>query len=260
MDAAVRSRSGTTAVISPLRPLVKAGRSREPVIEAQIRALLVCSDLELESRLSIADRADAGFVSEEAAVYLLRERHRAGDGEGATRIAERLVARSAGYVSRQIAAWNMRPHSHADDCMQDIYADMLQCLFDLSPGAEFWEVRFWLCLKRRVTNVVHHYAERRQIENSLTQARPDDDDQAQETDISDEAAPSGFARVEDRDAAAEALSQLPPNERATFVLRNYEGLPQEEIGRILGVSERQVRNRLVRADRLLRDWRARQMQ
>lgn len=63
------------------------------------------------------------------------------------------------------------------------------------------------------------------------------------------------ARMENRELAAalvDAVESLPESMRATFGLRYYEGLPFDEIGRILGRNEEAVRKRYSRAMEELR--------
>ena len=54
----------------------------------------------------------------------------------------------------------------------------------------------------------------------------------------------------------EALRALPEQERRAFVLYHYEDWPQDEIAQTLGVTDRTVRNLLVRAQKRLEEWRA----
>ena len=58
---------------------------------------------------------------------------------------------------------------------------------------------------------------------------------------------SGLAR-----ALQSALEALPAEQRATFVLREFEGLEYEEIARVLGLEPGTVRSRLHRARESLR--------
>ena len=48
-------------------------------------------------------------------------------------------------------------------------------------------------------------------------------------------------------------AQLAPRQRATFVLKEVEGLETGEIARVLGVTESTVRNHLLQARRILRE-------
>jgi RNA polymerase sigma-70 factor (ECF subfamily) len=48
-------------------------------------------------------------------------------------------------------------------------------------------------------------------------------------------------------------AQLAPKQRATFVLKEIEGLETADVARVLGVTESTVRNHLLQARRVLRD-------
>lgn len=52
-------------------------------------------------------------------------------------------------------------------------------------------------------------------------------------------------------ATRRAIAALPENQRVVLVLARFEGLPQREIARLLGISEGAVESRLVRAMRRL---------
>ncbi len=60
-------------------------------------------------------------------------------------------------------------------------------------------------------------------------------------------------RRELRDALQRSIHALPPSQREVLVLRDVEGLPASEVGRILHLSERAVKSRLHRARVSLRE-------
>jgi len=53
-------------------------------------------------------------------------------------------------------------------------------------------------------------------------------------------------------SVAEAMEQLSGNERTAFVLRHFEGMPVEEIGRTLGIQAGAAKHTIFRAVRKLR--------
>lgn len=53
-------------------------------------------------------------------------------------------------------------------------------------------------------------------------------------------------------AVAQAMDQLSGNERTAFVLRHFEGMPLDEIGRVLGTQLNATKNTVFRAVRKLR--------
>ena len=51
---------------------------------------------------------------------------------------------------------------------------------------------------------------------------------------------------------AEAMEQLSGNERTAFVLRHFEGMPVDEIGRALGIQVNAAKHTIFRAVKKLR--------
>ncbi|HLK57315.1 MAG TPA: sigma-70 family RNA polymerase sigma factor [Chthonomonadaceae bacterium] len=235
------------------RPLQTAGRSREADVEQQIGVLLSLSSAELKRRAQTPDRAAAGFVKEETLVYMLREKARGGDMHTAGDLAELLVKRCSPFVHKHIAAWKLRSSSHAEECAFDVFSRLMQDLFDLGAGSEFWEVRFWVCLKRRILNCVQKY---QSVDRHEFQPDPLDDGKGRQTDVMETWADTRRLTPQERMEIREALALLPDKERLTFVLWHYEEWTQEEIARHLQISDRAVRYRLERAEERLAAWRA----
>ncbi len=246
-----------------IRPLTRTRRDsgerylREPRVEAQLRRL---TDLPERSRRAalLDEKAQGERLQEESLVYALREATRCGDDALAWLLAERLIARTAGHVARQLKKWRLPPDD-ADDCTRDLVAALLDALFDPSPAGEFWEVRFWVCLDRRLWNLIEKRqgaldAQLREVETSTT--------------TEGEEGESLLARLADPDPGPEALAErqaalalLTENERLALYLTRVEGLPEESddpdritAARILGVTGRSVRNYLRRAEEKLRRW------
>ena len=126
--------------------------------------------------------------------------------------------------------------------------------------AQFWEVRFWVCLDRRLWNLVEkRQAVADQEVRPGDQAGSDDEDEGSDrlfARIAD-TGPSAQAKVEQ----AEALSLLNENERRAVYLCYVEGLPEESedptklsAAKVLGVTGRSIRNYLRRAKDKLQAW------
>ena len=62
-----------------------------------------------------------------------------------------------------------------------------------------------------------------------------------------------FLTAEESGLIFAALKSLPPNQRLAIVLKKFDGLSYDEIGRIMGCSKSAVESLLVRAKRTLRD-------
>jgi RNA polymerase sigma factor (sigma-70 family) len=242
----------TDRPISPLPALQTAGRTREAAVETQIRLLLQKSAPEFWQRARQPDHTRPDWVQEETLVSILRIWNRRGEGEGAWKIAELLLERSARFIRQHVTCWKQLSAAQIVECVRDVQAQMLQDLFDDGRGCEFWEVRFWLCLKRRLLNIVQKY---RVTAENERQPNPIEDDEGHSTDYFDRvAAPSGLS-PQQRVEIGEALALLTEDERAAFVLYHYEDWPQQQIAAHLHVTDRTVRNLLSRAQQRLATWR-----
>jgi len=227
----------------------------------QVRVLLALRERARETRLFDSYAGDdPARPREETLVYFVRDYTLRGDADTAWRLTELLVERISGHVQRKLARWRL-PAEQQDDCMRDLVAALCEAVFDQGPSAEFWEVRFWVCLDRRLWSLVER---RQQVLDS--EIRPGDD----EGDAEDSASGSDgiFARIADSGPDPEALAEykeaialLAENERLAVYLRYIEGLPEESedpdresVAKILGVTGRSVRNYLRRAEAKLRSW------
>jgi DNA-directed RNA polymerase specialized sigma24 family protein len=245
------------------RPLTRTKKEtnelyqREIGVEAQIKRLCAASPrqrqqlLLTELPLNHAER-----LREETLVYAIRACAASGDSETAWLLAERLVERVSGHIGRQLAKWRMPPED-ADDVTRDLFAVLFEALFSVEAAAEFWEVRFWVCLDRRLWN----FCEKRQ---ASLDARKQESLVGESEEVGEEfllriadSGPSIVSMVE-RSAAMEILTET---ERLAVYLRYIEGLPEESddservtVAKLLGVTGRSVRNYLRRAEQKLRDW------
>ena len=162
------------------------------------------------------------------------------------------MERSANFISRNIRVWKGLSHEQVEECIRDVQVQMLEDLFNEGRGCEFWEVRFWLCLKRRILNLVRKYRVLAEMELNPT---PIPDDEGHLTNYFErQAAPSTLA-PEQSVQVTEALALLSEQERVAFVLYYYEEWPQQEIATHLKVTDRTVRNLLGRASKRLETWR-----
>lgn len=244
-----KQQTGTEPLLSPLHSMQAEGRQREPHVEKQGRELLRLPRAEFWRRARIADRTASEWVQEEALVVVLRVWNRQGDAD-AWNIAQLLVERVAGFITRHTGAWHLPPH-HLEQCLEELHSQMLCDLLDTSRSAEFWEVRFWLCLKRRLLNCVQHY---RLLSQRELLPVPLEDESGQTEDYFERLAAPSTLTAHQRVEAREALAQLPENERIAFVLYHYEGWGQEQIAEYMQCDSRTVRNRLTRARTYLEAW------
>lgn len=251
----------------PVRPLTRTRRddgapyTREADVEAQVRDLSRLPARVRQRKLLAAPEAwgSDARLREETLVYFLREYARRGDEETAWKIAEALIERTAAHVQRKLARWRLSPED-ADDCTRDLFTAVCESLFDAGQSAEFWEVRFWVCLDRRLWNLIEKRQAAADNELSAADEREGVDGEKEEerllTRIAD-TAPTPDVLAEYK----EALTLLTDNERTALYLCYIEGLPEESedpnkpsAARVLGVTGRSVRNYLRRAKDKLKAW------
>ena len=230
--------------------------SREPHAEAQIRRLCRITERERRACCAINDRNHPDFVGEEALVYCLRAYHAQGDTERAWHIAEQLTERVAGHIRRKLGRWRLTTED-AEECARDLFAALYEALFDREQTAEFWEVRFWVCLDRRLWNLI----EKRQATADQEWHGAERDTEEREADDPLLHLPDTQPGPEELLEQREALALLTETERLALYLCRVEGWPEESddperpsVARALGVTGRTVRNYLRRAEAKLRAW------
>ncbi|MDX1931302.1 MAG: hypothetical protein SFU56_01730 [Capsulimonadales bacterium] len=250
-----------------MRPLTRTRRdngqvyTREREVEAQVREISRLPARQRRERLLMKGQVwtDSARLREETLVYFAREFAAHGDENTAWQIIEVLVERTAAHIQRKLARWRLTSED-ADDCVRDLFAAVCDALFDRTPSAEFWEVRFWVCLDRRLWNLI----EKRQAVADTEMNPGDQAEDGEEERDSDRL----FGRIADTGATPQALAEyeealrlLNHNERTALYLIYVEGLPEESedpnrpsVARALGVTGRSVRNYLRRAKDKLMAW------
>jgi len=256
------------AALPVLRPLTRTRRDsgepyrREASVEAEIATLLEAPVRVRRERLLTARGAsDPLRLREETLAYFVRGAILENDTATAHGLVEILIDRTAGHVGRELAKWRLPPAEN-EECARDLYVYLCAELFCTEARAEFWEVRFWVCLDRRLANLA---AKRQAIQDA--ELRPGDEPETGHGEM--DAAEGGvFGRLPDTalgpDILAEnkeALALLKDEERTAIYLRYVAGLPEESddpnrptVAKALGVTGRSVRNYLRRAEAKLRAW------
>jgi RNA polymerase sigma-70 factor (ECF subfamily) len=101
------------------------------------------------------------------------------------------------------------------------------------------EAKYWLI--RVVKNAALNHVKRKERERRAYQRL------FRETDRAAETGEQFFIKKEDRDQVRKTLERLPENLRMVLILKEYGDLNYKEIGRILGISEGNVKVRVFRA-------------
>lgn len=165
----------------------------------------------------------------------LVERVKAGDSAAF----ERLFARHADRIFR-FASRMCRHAQDAEDILQDTFLAALRHVETFRGTARFTTWLYTIAAnacrrKRRGDPVSRRSAEAGGHDEPIAiddwTTRPD----------------AVAARRETQRAIANAVTALPPDQRVVLLLRDMEGLPATEVGRILGVSVAAVKSRLHRA-------------
>lgn len=170
-------------------------------------------------------------MAQEEADEALVERCRKGDGGGFAA----LVARYERVVFN-LAFRMLGDREEARDVAQAAFLKALESLHRFDP-----RYRFFSWLYRIAMNEALDVLGRRGRQTELTDVHMADDDPARDAQTADLG-----ARVRD------ALERLSPAHRAVLVLRHYQELSYEEIGRVLDLPDATVKSRLFEARERLR--------
>jgi RNA polymerase sigma factor (sigma-70 family) len=120
-----------------------------------------------------------------------------------------------------------------------------------APGNEFWEIGFWMCLKRRAMNALEQF---RRVAFAEVHATFGSDDSDQETSLLDLLPDKSIEDVQRRIEMQEALNRLPADQRQALHLFYREQWSQQQIAQRFGVADRTIRNWLSAAIRSLRAY------
>lgn len=176
---------------------------------------------------------DEAKTSADAAFAALVERARGGNPAAF----EQIVIR---YQRKVLAtAWRMLGNQDdARDAAQEVFMRAFKYLGSFKADQEF---AGWL---HRITVNVCHDAGRKRNQAAFTSFEDERDSGSFDHAASDENLEAAAIRSEQRAMVADALNTLTKKERAALVLRDLEGLPTEEVARILGTSEATVRSQV----------------
>jgi RNA polymerase sigma-70 factor (ECF subfamily) len=128
----------------------------------------------------------------------------------------------------------------AEDIAHDSFIKMNEKAMEF-PSLD--DAKYWLI--RVVKNASLNYAKRRSREQGVYERALYEDNRHADSGESD------YLKEETRKCAKEALDKLPVNLRMTVVLREYAELSYKEIGRVMGITEGNVKIRLFRARSML---------
>ena len=148
----------------------------------------------------------------------------------------RSVYNSAFPILYKIAYRISNSGEAAEDLCQDAFFRLHEknMVFPTLQEATYWLIRV-------VKNASFNYAKRKQRERKAYQKAFKEDFRQSETGEVD------LIRKETKDEVLEALNKLPENLRIVLIFKEYVEMNYREIGRILGISEGNVKVRAFRA-------------
>jgi len=165
-------------------------------------------------------------------------RYQAGDEGAFDELVECYAPRVFALLTRFLGPVGLR-----EDLVQEVFLRVIRARREYRP-----EARFSTWLYRIVFNLSVNETQRRKPGASL------DDDEGTFLRADERVEPPGSA-LERADLVASvqaALASLPERQRMAIVLAKYEELPYEEVGRVLGTSEKAVKSMIHRARETLR--------
>ena len=251
-----------------LKPLTHRGADGEtyrrvPKVESEIQGALHIKATDWLARIGINDTEHPYFVSEECLVYVLRGALSASQSDlvDAVTVAlyERVEKRIYGYVYK-----TNFPEYYREEAAADMVGDLFMKLSNLETDAcDFAQVRFWMYLKRLSSESRDKYLryESNDRETDFIDAPSGDDETVNEIKASE----SEYSTVDWADGQ-KALEILPEPLRTAYILRNGKNWQIESLepnvptlSKHFGKTERTIRNWLVRAEKMLSEWREAQV-
>jgi len=154
----------------------------------------------------------------------------------------KLLERAAGPAHRFSTGF-CRDRHDAEDLVQDVLAALMRSLrsFRGDSSLSTW---IYIVAKRACSRLRKRQGLQSRLDDLPTTKHPVED-------ASREPEPR-FERRQLRAALERAIASLPMSQREVLVLRDVEGLPAAEVGRVLGLGERAIKSRLHRARLTLR--------
>lgn len=197
--------------------------------------------------IAMIDTLPAGGYArgmQSTAEKVLIERSLAGEEEAFALLVHRNAARVVGLATRLLA-----DHAEAEDLAQEAFLRLHRAL----PGFR-GESSIATWLYRTTTRLAIDHLRRERLKRRIFFFRRTEEGEDLTEQVADQRrGPEG--ELQERQAMhrlRRALDLLSPRQRAVFVLRHHEGLPLQEIARLLDLETGTVKSHLHRAVTLLR--------
>jgi RNA polymerase sigma factor (sigma-70 family) len=225
-------------------------RVRPDAIKAQLMQLEGQSPSAVFRR--IADRQKESRLSNEAIVSVLRGYLRADDLVSANRVFLILIDRLSGAIANQLVRWRSLSFESTEDTRQSVVLGLFEYLYSLEPSEELWECNFKTCFDMRLLNIFGKLV-RKQQQTVSTTVEDDGEHLVEGFDSADPAAEIDFQNIEVKEALT-YLDGIDSRLGKAFYLKFFAELPEKDISDMMEVSERTVRNWIVRSRNELRRY------
>lgn len=168
-------------------------------------------------------------------------------GQGDESAFERLIERHQHVVVGTVAKM-LGNAADAEDIAQQVFIRLWKSAPRYKPRAKF--TTFLFTITRRL---VFNESRRRSRKREYSIEEREDDYHLQTPDEHRISPDEDMLQRELRLAVDQAIAQLPEKQRLALILRRYEEMPYDEIGKILGISISAVKSQLFRARHSLRE-------
>ena len=160
---------------------------------------------------------------------------------------EQLIERHQGAIIGTVSKM-LGNASDAEDIAQQVFIRLWKSAPRYKPKAKF--TTFLYTITR---NLVFNESRRKSRKKEYSMEEREDDFHLQTADHQNASPDQGMLQQELRQAVDKAIADLPEKQRLAVILRRYEGMPYDEIAKILGLSVSAIKSQLFRARHTLRE-------
>lgn len=168
-------------------------------------------------------------------------------GQGNESAFEELIERHQNAVIGTVAKM-LGNASDAEDIAQQVFIRLWKSAPRYQPKAKFTTFLFTIA-----RNLVFNESRKRSRKKEYSINEREDDFHLQTPDPQTASPDDGMLQKELQAAVDQAIATLPEKQRLAVILRRYEGMPYEEIARVLELSVSAVKSQLFRARHTLRE-------
>jgi RNA polymerase sigma factor (sigma-70 family) len=219
---------------------------KDPQTQAEIARLSKMTKNELLRCIRMQNHKEAGYPQTEALVYLYRQNLRNKDTCNSKEYHEALgyaiYQRIIRYLTKQSKYISPKNHEH-EEMIEDIIMESLKAISSLESSDEFWEVRFYVCLKRIISRQIRNqnFLSFHEIDESSLVHNPENDADFFDTFKNQQVS------TEKKALFNIVFNTLDKHSQLVIELYHRQGYNEMDIARMCNVSDRTVRNWLAKA-------------